>query len=191
MEDSQGGENVKVVVRVRPLNSNETKEGFRMITKVNTIDGTIKVEIPKRDPSNMDTPAKIFTFDTVFAPDVKQVDVYNRVARPIVSNVLEGYNGTIFAYGQTGTGKTHTMEGARDDPGVIPRSFAHIFDHIAGADQNQQYLVRASYLEIYQVRTVTVFCSKLQQPYCWQGFFFSICPLTHGQFSSNSGPIFV
>ena len=120
MEDSQGGENVKVVVRVRPLNTNETKEGYRMITRVNTIDGTIKVEIPKRDPSNMDTPAKIFTFDTVFAPDVKQVDVYNRVARPIVSNVLEGYNGTIFAYGQTGTGKTFTMEGDRLAPENTP-----------------------------------------------------------------------
>ena len=85
---------MKVVVRVRPLNSVETKEGFKMITKVNTIDGTIKVEMPKKDMSTPDTPAKIFTFDTVFAPDVKQVDVYNRVARPIVSNVLEGYNGT-------------------------------------------------------------------------------------------------
>lgn len=75
MEESQGGgENVKVVVRVRPLNSNETKEGFKMITKVNTIDGTIKVEQPRKDPANLDTPAKIFTFDTVFAPEVKQVN---------------------------------------------------------------------------------------------------------------------
>lgn len=44
------------------------------------------------------------------------MDVYNRVARPIVENVLEGYNGTIFAYGQTGTGKTFTMEGNRTVP---------------------------------------------------------------------------
>ena len=72
MEESQGGgENVKVVVRVRPLNSTETKEGYKMITKVNTIDGTIKVEIPKKEPG-METPAKIFTFDTVFAPEVSK-----------------------------------------------------------------------------------------------------------------------
>ena len=64
---------MKVVVRVRPLNSAETKEGFKMITKVNTIDGTIKVEIPRKDASNHETPAKTFTFDTVFAPEVKQV----------------------------------------------------------------------------------------------------------------------
>ena len=153
MEESQGGgENVKVVVRVRPLNAGETKEGYRMITKVNTIDGTIKVEMPKRDVNNAETPAKIFTFDTVFAPEVKQVDVYNRVARPIVCNVLEGYNGTIFAYGQTGTGKTFTMEGDRNVPelkGIIPNSFAHIFGHIAKSGDDKNFLVRVSYLEIY------------------------------------------
>ena len=146
MEESQGGgENVKVVVRVRPLNTAETREGYRMITKVNTIDGTIKVEMPKKDANNAETPAKIFTFDTVFAPEVKQVDVYNRVARPIVCNVLEGYNGTIFAYGQTGTGKTFTMEGDRSVPelkGIIPNSFAHIFGHIAKSGDDKNFLVR-------------------------------------------------
>ena len=153
MEESQGGsENVKVVVRVRPLNTLELREGYKSITKVNTIDGTIRVEVPKREPSQLDTPAKIFTFDTVFAPDVKQVDVYTRVARPIVSNVLEGYNGTIFAYGQTGTGKTFTMEGDRsvaELKGIIPNSFAHIFGHIAKSGDDKNFLVRVSYLEIY------------------------------------------
>ena len=72
MEESAGpgGENVKVVVRVRPLNTAETREGFRVITKVNTIDGTIRVEMPKKVSHPDDTPAKIFTFDTVFAPEV-------------------------------------------------------------------------------------------------------------------------
>ena len=166
MEESQSGENVKVVVRVRPLNTSENKEGYRMITKVNTIDGTIKVEIPKKDTHSLDTPAKIFTFDTVFAPDVKQVDVYNRVARPIVSNVLEGYNGTIFAYGQTGTGKTFTMEGDRsvaELKGIIPNSFAHIFGHIAKSGDDKNFLVRVSYLEIYNEEVRDLLNSKDQQ----------------------------
>ena len=51
-----------------------------------------------------DDASKAFTFDYVFGPNSKQVDIYNLVARPIVDAVLEGYNGTIFAYGQTGTG---------------------------------------------------------------------------------------
>ena len=73
-----------------------------------------------------------------------QVDVYNLAARPIVENVLEGYNGTIFAYGQTGTGKTFTMEGVRSVPelkGIIPNSFAHIFGHIAKAEDDKKLVI--------------------------------------------------
>nr|XP_009941700.1 PREDICTED: kinesin-like protein KIF3C [Opisthocomus hoazin] len=72
--------------------------------------------------------------------------------RPLIEAVLRGFNGTVFAYGQTGTGKTYTMQGAWAEPekrGIIPMSFEHIFTHISRS-QNQQYLVRASYLEIYQ-----------------------------------------
>lgn len=64
------------------------------------------------------------------------MDVYNETARPIVDKVLMGYNGTILAYGQTGTGKTFTMLGdcvAPELKGIIPNSFAHIFGHIAKA----------------------------------------------------------
>ncbi|CAN8189863.1 unnamed protein product [Coccothraustes coccothraustes] len=102
------------------------------------------------DSSN--EPPKTFTFDTVFGPESKQLDVYNLTARPIIDSVLEGYNGTIFAYGQTGTGKTFTMEGVRAVPelrGIIPNSFAHIFGHIAKAEGDTRFLVRVSYLEIY------------------------------------------
>ena len=64
-----------------------------------------------------------------------------------------GVVGTVFAYGQTGSGKTYTMTGEKGDPerrGVIPNSFDHIFSHIAQT-QDEQYLVRVSYLEIYKV----------------------------------------
>ncbi|RTG91200.1 uncharacterized protein DC041_0009813 [Schistosoma bovis] len=88
------------------------------------------------------------------------------VARPIVDKVLEGYNGTIFAYGQTGTGKTFTMEGIRSEPelrGIIPNSFAHIFGAIAKADANTRFLVRVSYLEIYNEEVLYIFHIQLLQ----------------------------
>ncbi|NP_999777.1 kinesin-II 85 kDa subunit [Strongylocentrotus purpuratus] len=146
---SSGNDNVRVVVRCRPLNSKETGQGFKSVVKMDEMRGTVQVTNPNA-PSG--EPPKSFTFDTVFAPGAKQTDVYNQTARPIVDAIIEGYNGTIFAYGQTGTGKTFTMEGVRSQPelrGIIPNSFAHIFGHIAKEQENVRFLVRVSYLEIY------------------------------------------
>lgn len=147
-EKPESSDNVKVVVRCRPINEREKSMGHKVAVSVDEIRGTITVH--KVDSPN--EPPKTFTFDTVFGSDSKQLDVYNLTARPIVESVLEGYNGTIFAYGQTGTGKTFTMEGIRAIPelrGIIPNSFAHIFGHIAKAEGDTRFLVRVAYLEIY------------------------------------------
>ncbi|XP_043191965.1 kinesin-like protein KIF3A [Amphibalanus amphitrite] len=142
-------DNVRVVVRVRPLNDAELAAGHRSAVEVNSLAGSVSLRSPSAAASE---PPKTFTFDLAFGPDSKQFDIYNQVARPIVENVLEGYNGTIFAYGQTGTGKTFTMEGVRtvaEKKGIIPNSFAHIFGHIAKSAGDSKFLVRVSYLEIY------------------------------------------
>lgn len=99
-----------------------------------------------------DEPPKQFTFDQVFDWTSNQAEIYEESAAPIISNVLEGYNGTIFAYGQTGTGKTHTMAGNEHDHkqrGIMPRAFEDVFKSIDGDSCKTQFLVRASYLEIY------------------------------------------
>ncbi|XP_045612288.1 kinesin-like protein KIF3A isoform X1 [Procambarus clarkii] len=142
-------ENVRVVVRVRPLSEKETHSGYKSMVECDDLNCSLLVTNPDAQAGE---PPKVFTFDSVFGQDSKQVDVYNLAARPIVENVLEGYNGTIFAYGQTGTGKTYTMEGVRsvsELKGIIPNSFAHIFGHIAKAEEDKKFLVRVSYLEIY------------------------------------------
>ncbi|KAK1159260.1 kinesin-like protein KIF3A isoform X2 [Acipenser oxyrinchus oxyrinchus] len=147
-EKVETSDTVKVVVRCRPMNQKEKGMGHKQAVSVDEIRGTITVN--KIDSTN--EPPKTFTFDTVFGQDSKQLDVYNLTARPIIDSVLEGYNGTIFAYGQTGTGKTFTMEGVRAVPelrGIIPNSFAHVFGHIAKAEGDTRFLVRVSYLEIY------------------------------------------
>lgn len=91
----------------------------------------------------------------------KQIDVYNQVVRPVINEVIEGYNCTIFAYGQTGTGKTFTMEGERspnvpddsaweDDPmvGIIPRSVAQLFSTL-NAMTNSEFSMKVSFIELY------------------------------------------
>lgn len=142
-------DNVRVAVRCRPLNDKEGTQGCKEVVKVDQMRGTLTVNNPNGTSGE---PPKTFTFDIVYGSDCKQLDVYNEIARPVVDCVLEGYNGTIFAYGQTGTGKTFTMEGIRSIPekrGIIPNSFAHVFGHIAKAEEDIRFLVRVSYLEIY------------------------------------------
>ncbi|XP_052801351.1 kinesin-II 95 kDa subunit-like [Mya arenaria] len=145
----QKSESVRVVVRCRPMASTEESKGFERVIDMNTKKGIIELKNPKLSAAE---PKKTFTFDSVYDWNSKQRDLYDETFRDLVDNVLQGFNGTIFAYGQTGTGKTFTMQGVKNDPelrGVIPNSFEHIFNHISNSE-NQQYLVRASYLEIYQ-----------------------------------------
>ncbi|KAK6173148.1 hypothetical protein SNE40_016660 [Patella caerulea] len=142
-------DNVRVAVRCRPLNEKEKASNCVNVVKVDSVQGTFTV---KNQNAAQGEPPKTYTFDIVFGQDCKQLDVYNVIARPVVDCVLEGFNGTIFAYGQTGTGKTFTMEGVRAVPelrGIIPNSFAHIFGAIAKAEGDIRFLVRVSYLEIY------------------------------------------
>ena len=143
-------EAIKVIVRIRPLSKSEIIAKRKIITIANEERGVIQV----RNPTQPDTePPKIFTFDSVLSDTCTQKFLYDKCAAPIVHSVLQGYNGTVFAYGQTGAGKTWTMEGdvgSEECKGIIPRACQHIFDHIAlSNDIKEKYLVRASYFEIY------------------------------------------
>lgn len=96
-----------------------------------------------------------FTFDDVFGPTSTQERVYESAVKPMVRDVLDGYNCTVFAYGQTGTGKTHTMSGAHDaecdvlssEAGIIPRAMSHVFEYLERAEL--EYHVKVTYLELY------------------------------------------
>ncbi|KAM3861305.1 kinesin-like protein KIF3C isoform 2-T2 [Diretmus argenteus] len=151
MSKSKSSESVKVVVRCRPFNRKE-ESGVPVggIVQMDVRLGQVVLRNPRAPPSE---PQKTFTFDAVYDASSKQRDLYDESVRPLIDSVLGGFNGTIFAYGQTGTGKTYTMLGAWLDPekrGVIPNAFDHIFTHISRSQSDRQYLVRASYLEIYQ-----------------------------------------
>ncbi|RLN67078.1 hypothetical protein BBJ29_004998 [Phytophthora kernoviae] len=98
----------------------------------------------------------VFSFDHVYDQQCTQSTVYENTAKAVVESSLEGYNATIFAYGQTGTGKTYTMEGFNsgsgsvEERGIIPRAIEQIFCHIqANVSARCRFLVRASYLQIY------------------------------------------
>lgn len=140
-------ESVQVMVRCRPINATEVGDQRKTIVSVDEQLRSVHVSNPKVDEADS---GKRFTFDAVFGPDSQQEQVFEAVAMPIIDSVMSGYNGTIFAYGQTGTGKTHTMEGQPepDQQGVIPRSFSHIFSSIQETGSTK-YVIAVSFLEIY------------------------------------------
>uniref|UniRef100_A0A7N8WTQ4 Kinesin-like protein n=1 Tax=Mastacembelus armatus TaxID=205130 RepID=A0A7N8WTQ4_9TELE len=130
---------IKVMCRFRPLNSSEVTRGDKYIPK---FQGEETVVIG----------GKPYMFDRVFQSSTTQEQVYNACAQKIVKDVLEGYNGTIFAYGQTSSGKTHTMEGNLHDTdamGIIPRIVQDIFNYIYSMDENLEFHIKVSYFEIY------------------------------------------
>ena len=93
-----------------------------------------------------------FIFDHVFDPDSTQEEVYESAAMPIVESVLEGFNGTILAYGQTASGKTYTMQGELDQPeltGIVPRMVRHVFDQIEISSETMEFTIKVAMLEIY------------------------------------------
>ncbi|KAM9408156.1 LOW QUALITY PROTEIN: kinesin-like protein KIF17 [Pholidichthys leucotaenia] len=140
-------ESVKVVVRCRPLNDREKALSSKMVLSMDVHRCQCFIE----KPGAADEPAKQFTFDGTYYIDQTTEQLYNEIAYPLVEGVTEGYNGTVFAYGQTGSGKSFTMQGVSEpasQKGVIPRAFEHIFESIQCAE-NTKFLVRASYLEIY------------------------------------------
>eukprot|EP00887_Chlorella_sp_A99_P003761 scaffold7.g3761.t1 len=145
---SGGGEAVTVAVRCRPLSEREARDGRRSVVQVDAAARQVVLGgAPAGAPGDA---ARAFTFDAAFGPGASQAEVYDATTRRIVDSVLAGYNGTVFAYGQTGTGKTHTMEGgAGEAAGIIPRAFDHLFAAIQGAPGGVTFLVRASMLEIY------------------------------------------
>ncbi|XP_066936816.1 osmotic avoidance abnormal protein 3-like isoform X1 [Clytia hemisphaerica] len=141
-------EAVKVIVRCRPLNTREKNLKCQTIVQMDSSIGQCRLLKPGEKDSA--TP-KAFTFDGVFYTDSITESIYSDICFPLVEGCVEGYNGTVFAYGQTGCGKSFTMQGIEDPPtqrGIIPRAFEHIFESIQVAD-NTKFLVHASYLEIY------------------------------------------
>ncbi|CAF1072642.1 unnamed protein product [Adineta ricciae] len=141
-------ETVRVIVRCRPMNQRELDLNCQTIISMNTKINQVLLE--NIEQSN--EPPKQFTFDAVYAEDSITENLYAESVFPLVESVLEGYNATVFAYGQTGCGKSFTMQGINTpgslQRGVIPRSFEHIFE-ASSVTTDAKYLIRASYLEIY------------------------------------------
>eukprot|EP00586_Coscinodiscus_wailesii_P017595 CAMPEP_0172502006 /NCGR_PEP_ID=MMETSP1066-20121228/155668_1 /TAXON_ID=671091 /ORGANISM="Coscinodiscus wailesii, Strain CCMP2513" /LENGTH=667 /DNA_ID=CAMNT_0013277103 /DNA_START=82 /DNA_END=2085 /DNA_ORIENTATION=+ len=167
-QQSSNESSINVAIRLRPLNNRELSStnladrAWRAIPETNSI---IQLESAPSlkgisSPSSVRrSSSSLFTYDRAFGEDTTTRDVYDGVAKCIVDGVVSGLNGTIFAYGQTSSGKTYTMQGRKGmeneggEEGIIQMAARDIFGHVAD-HPDREYLIRTSFLEIYneQVR---------------------------------------
>ncbi|CAN9507142.1 unnamed protein product [Ophioblennius macclurei] len=151
---------VKVVVRVRPTSERETRENCRNVVQV--VDGHMLIFDPKEEEPcfgsqrvrnrNVNKRANKdlkFVFDHVFGENSSQVDIFENTTKVVLDGVMNGFNCTVFAYGATGAGKTHTMLGSQDDPGVMYRTMKELFKRMDDAKDEKEFAVAFSYFEVY------------------------------------------
>ncbi|XP_058790598.1 kinesin-like protein KIF18A isoform X2 [Phymastichus coffea] len=153
---------IKVIVRVRPHNEKEMQENYKTVVKI--IDEQMLIFDPKeeenpffyrgvvqkgRDLLKKQNKELQFVFDRVFDMTHSNTDVFEGSTKHLISNLLDGYNCSVFAYGATGAGKTHTMLGKEGDPGITYRTMAELFAQIELQRESRDFNLGVSYLEIY------------------------------------------
>ncbi|XP_033221972.1 kinesin-like protein KIF18A [Belonocnema kinseyi] len=153
---------IKVIVRVRPHNERENQENYRTVIKV--VDDQMLIFDPKeeenpffyrgvvqkgRDLLKKQNKELQFVFDKVFNMGCSNQDIFEGSTKDLIINLLDGYNCSVFAYGATGAGKTHTMLGKDDDPGITFRTMAELFHQIELQKENRDFELGVTYLEIY------------------------------------------
>ncbi|XP_061614602.1 kinesin-like protein KIF18A isoform X4 [Phyllopteryx taeniolatus] len=152
---------VKVVVRVRPTNEKEKSENVRNVVQV--VDKHMLVFDPKEEEISCFGSQRVrnrninkrankdlkFVFDHVFGENSTQDDIFENTTKGVLNSVMNGFNCTVFAYGATGAGKTHTMLGAPNEPGVMYRTMKDLFKRMDDAKEEKEFSVAVSYLEVY------------------------------------------
>ena len=137
-------ERVQVSVRIRPFSESEKEiDPSTPIKAIDQKNSSLKIQ------KEYDT--KTFSYDHIYPEESNQAEIFEETSKNVVKSVLSGYNGTIFAYGQTGTGKTYTMVGEFSDEinkGIIPRAFDYIFENVK-QDKEHKYNIKISFIQIY------------------------------------------
>ena len=133
--------NVSVSIRMRPVAADKR-------TVFSAYDSNVITQT-EADERGTPVPNSTFRFDNVFDDECSTEDLYKKVAHPIVNSIVDGFNGTVFAYGQTASGKTFTMQGTKDAAGILQMAADTIFSRIEAESDTREFLLRASYVEIY------------------------------------------
>lgn len=167
--------NIQVVIRCRRRSEKEIQDGSHIVvTSSGPKSSEITVQLEPQTSSLgvvQLPPTRTYPFDMVFGPEADQSMVYNDVVAPMLDEVIGGYNCTVFAYGQTGTGKTHTMQGDLNPTplggpspaaGMIPRALNKLFYQLN--NKFTDFSVRVSYIELYNEELRDLLGADFQPP---------------------------
>lgn len=137
-----------IAIRLRPLSQNE--KDLSDIESVSVINSTsLTVSAENSTKKNNQIKYQQFFFDHVFDKNASQQEIYNKTTKPLLENIIEGFNATVFAYGATGSGKTYTMLGNnQNERGIMPRSVSDLFK-LLQKQKNKEFRIQVSYVEIY------------------------------------------
>mmetsp|Transcript_22358 Transcript_22358/g.44880 ORF Transcript_22358/g.44880 Transcript_22358/m.44880 type:complete len:305 (+) Transcript_22358:79-993(+) len=143
-----GDSHIFVAVRPRPLTTQELAKGSWACVEVrqNRVSLQDPRDLVSKDPLHR-TRATHFELDAVFPPEADQGRVFEATSSRIIRSIINGKNGTIFAYGATGSGKTYTMAGTATNPGLIPTMVSRLLDRLR--HDGIPFRIKVSYLEIY------------------------------------------
>lgn len=136
-----------VSVRVRPLNRQEQSEGFSWKIENNAM---FQVDPATQEPDRVRDVR--YMLDHIFSPKQSTRELYATTTQGLIRKLVHGFNSTVFAYGQTSSGKTHTMRGTPDEPGIIPMAVQEVFSLIEQS-QDREFLLRVSYMEVRSLQT--------------------------------------
>ncbi|KII88479.1 hypothetical protein PLICRDRAFT_161615 [Plicaturopsis crispa FD-325 SS-3] len=175
-KDSEDAEtNIQVVIRCRRRSEREIQESSPIIVSssgARSGDVTIETSIPVSSLGVVSLPpTRTYPFDLVFGPEADQAMIYHDVVSPMLEEVMQGYNCTLFAYGQTGTGKTYTMQGdltptpmgnPSAQAGMIPRVLFRLFHQLEASGSD--YSVKISFVELYNEELRDLLASDLAAP---------------------------
>lgn len=147
-----------VAVRIRPLSQKELMNGHKPVVFA---EGPSTASIAKLERMGAVLQSEkgqmhSYEFDHVFSEEATNREVYEKTARKLIPKVLDGMNCTIFAYGATGAGKTYSIMGNAQDPGMMPLSMIDLFDAISCSEDPSSYVVKVSYMEGELLLKVTI-----------------------------------
>lgn len=142
---------IETFLRVRPCQDQHSFRDYSISEDKKTISFDNLHQFKENEYVNNSKNQSEFHFTGIFDEKTTQEDIFNSIASDVIDSCLDGFNGTIFAYGQSGSGKTFTMTGGTvnyQQRGIIPRTISYLFERIS-RDQQKSYELSVSYMEIY------------------------------------------